>query len=99
MPRTVGEPLVQRALEWDANHMEQAHVMVAVPLLVLQSTFLNVERRRATLKEGETTPWLELVRKLVPAAQIPVFPGIGHFSMLEAPSRINGAIRQFVARL
>jgi pimeloyl-ACP methyl ester carboxylesterase len=51
------------------------------------------------LKEGETTPWLELVRKLVPGVQVHVLPGIGHFSMLEAPSEINRAIGQFVAGL
>jgi pimeloyl-ACP methyl ester carboxylesterase len=97
MPRTVGEPLILRALEWDAHHIEEALSAVAVPLLVLQSTVLNIERRRVTLKEGETTPWLDLVRKLVLAAQTHVLSGIGHFSMLEAPSRINSAIGQFVA--
>jgi pimeloyl-ACP methyl ester carboxylesterase len=96
MPRTVGKPLLFRALEWDATHMEEALSRVAVPLFVLQSTALNVERRRATLKEGETTPWIELVHKLVPAAQTRLLPGIGHFSMLEAPSQINRAIEQFV---
>lgn len=99
MPRAVGEPLLLRALEWDATHIEEALSRIAVPLLVLQSTALNVERRRATLKEGETTPWLELVRKLVPGVQVHVLPGIGHFSMLEAPSQINRAIGQFVGCL
>jgi pimeloyl-ACP methyl ester carboxylesterase len=98
MPRPLGEPLLLRTLEWDAAHMEDALSRIAVPLLILQSTALNVERRRVMLKEGETTPWLELVRKLVPAAQTHVLPGIGHFSMLEAPSQINRAIEQFVAR-
>lgn len=99
MPRTVGEPLLLRTFEWDATHMEQALSRVAVPLLVLQSTALNVGRRRVPLKEGDTTPWLQLVRKLVPAAQTLIFPGIGHFCMVEAPSQINRAIRQFVASL
>jgi pimeloyl-ACP methyl ester carboxylesterase len=99
MPRTVGEPLLLRTLEWDAHHMEEALSRIAVPLLVLQSTLLNVERRRVTLNDGETTPWLELVRKLIPAAQMHVLPGIGHFSMLEAPSQVNRAIEQFVACL
>ncbi len=99
MPRTIGEPLLLRALEWDATHMEETLSRVAVPVFVLQSTALNVERRRVTLKEGETTPWIELVRKLVPAAQVHVLPGIGHFSMLEAPSQINRMIEQFVACL
>jgi pimeloyl-ACP methyl ester carboxylesterase len=99
MPRAVGEPLILRTLEWDSNHMDQVLSRVAIPLLVLQSTVLNVERRREALKEGETTPWLELVRKLVPVAQMHILPGIGHFSMLEAPSQINCAIEQFVEAL
>jgi pimeloyl-ACP methyl ester carboxylesterase len=99
MPRTVGEPLILRTLEWDATHMEEALLKVAVPLLVLQSTVIDVARRRVTLKEGDTTPWLELVHKLVPMAQTSILPGIGHFSMLEAPSQINRAIGQFVACL
>lgn len=98
-PREVGEPLLLRAMEWDAKRMEQALSSVTVPLLVIQSTCLNRDRRRVALKEGETTPWLELVRNRLPRAVIKILPGVGHFSMLETPSVLNGAVEEFVKSL
>jgi pimeloyl-ACP methyl ester carboxylesterase len=95
-PRAVAEPLMYRTIEWDGMQMERALSKVTVPLLVLQSTFVDSKRHRVTLKEGESTPWLELVQRLVLTAQVRILPGVGHFSMLEAPSWINRAIERFV---
>ena len=73
---------------WDAENMERALAAVKVPLLVIQSTFLNAERKRVALKAGETTPWLDLVRRQAPHAQIEIIPGMGHFPQLEAPQAV-----------
>ena len=76
-------------VRWDAANMERALASVQVPLLVIQSTYLNAERRRVALKPGETTPWLDLVRRKAPQAQIEIVPGVGHFPQLEAPEQVN----------
>lgn len=84
---------------WDARYMESALSRVDVPLLVLQSTYINTERVRVALQPEQSTPWLELVRAHAPAAQIEIISGVGHFSMLEAPDAVNRAIAEFLIRI
>ena len=84
-------------VRWDAAQMEGALAAVRVPLLVIQSTYVNAERRRVPLRPGEPTPWTELVRARVPGAKIEIIPGIGHFPQLEAPSRVNELLEMLAA--
>ncbi len=89
LPASVGAALFPRMARWDAENMERALAAVKVPLLVIQSTYLNAERKRVALKAGETTPWLDMVRRHAPQAQIEIIPGMGHFPQLEAPQTVN----------
>lgn len=92
LPPEIGTALFPAMVRWDAAHMESALAAVRVPLLVIQTTTLNADRRRVPLKLGETTPWLGLVRARVPGAQIEVLPGLGHFPQIEAPESVNALI-------
>lgn len=99
LPEEVGIPLFSRLMGWDARHMESALAQVAVPLLVLQSTYVNPERVRVSLQPGATTPWTDLVRQRVPTAQIEILPHLGHFPMLEAPQTVNQSLAAFIATI
>lgn len=83
---------------WDARHLDTALSQIAVPLLVLQSTYINLERVRVPLLPGATTPWLELIRHHVPTAHIEIISGVGHFPMLEVPEAVNQSMAAFVAQ-
>ena len=72
---------------------------VAVPLLVVQSTYVNPERVRVPLAPGASSPWLDLVRQAVPAAQIDIVGGAGHFVMVEQPHAVNRRLEVFLTRL
>ena len=89
LPEAVGAGLFPRMVHWDAANMERALAAVKVPMLVIQSTYLNAERKRVALKPSETTPWLDLVRLKAPQAQIEIVSGVGHFPQLEAPEQVN----------
>ena len=99
LPEEIGATLLRSLLGWDARHMDKALSQIAVPLLVLQSTHINTEGVRVPLQPGTTTPWSELIRQHVPAAQIEIVSGAGHFSMLEAPEAVNQTIAAFIAKL
>jgi pimeloyl-ACP methyl ester carboxylesterase len=51
------------------------------------------------LKAGETTPWLDLVRRRVPYARIEVIPGVSHFPQIDVPERVNALLADFVGSL
>ena len=89
LPASIGAALLPRMWRWDASNMERALAAVKVPLLVVQSTYVNPERKRVAIKPGETTPWLDLVRRQAPHAQIEIIGGVGHFPQLEVPEQVN----------
>jgi pimeloyl-ACP methyl ester carboxylesterase len=78
--------------------MDTALAQIAVPVLILQSTYINTERVRILLQPGATTPWFELIRQHVPTAQIEI-GGVGHFAMLEAPEAVNQILATFIAKV
>jgi pimeloyl-ACP methyl ester carboxylesterase len=98
LPASVGTALFPRMARWDAENMERALAAVKVPLLVIQSTYLDAERKRVAIKEGETTPWLEMVRRHAPQAQIELVTGVGHFPQLEAPEQVNELLSGLIER-
>jgi pimeloyl-ACP methyl ester carboxylesterase len=99
LPEAIGAVLFPRLVGWDARYMDAALSQVAVPLLVLQSTYVNPQRVRVPLQPGASTPWLELVRRHVPTAQIEIVSGVGHFTMLEAPEAVHQMLAAFVATM
>ena len=96
LPEAAGAALFPRMVRWDAERMVRALAAIKVPLLVIQSTYLNPERKRVALKPGETTPWLDLVRRNAPHARIEIVPGVGHFPQLEAPEQVNKLLSSLV---
>jgi pimeloyl-ACP methyl ester carboxylesterase len=99
LPDEIGSALFPRMVAWDARHMEDALAAVTVPLLVLQSTYLNEQRIRVPIRPGVSTPFLDTVRHYRPDAQIEIVSGVGHFPQLEAAGPVNALIEAFVTHL
>lgn len=95
LPEEIGSVLFPRLVAWDARDMERTLAGLRAPLLVIQSTVLSAERVRVPLERRQTSPWLDMVRRLVPAARVEIVAGVGHFPQLEAPAEVNRLLRQF----
>ena len=98
LPESVGSALLPRMWRWDAENMERSLAAVKVPLLAIQSTSLNAERKRVALKPGETPPWLDLVRRHAPHARIEIIAGVGHFPQLEASEQVNELLSGLIGK-
>lgn len=96
LPEAVGAVLHPRVARWDTANMQAALAAVKVPLLVIQSTGMLAGGKRAALRAGESTPWLDLVRRHAPQARIEIIPGMGHFPQLEAPELVNNYLEGLI---
>jgi pimeloyl-ACP methyl ester carboxylesterase len=92
VPREVALAFFPRMMRWDASRSREALAQVRVPMLVLQSTIVDARRMRVSLQPGDDNYWFADVREHAPAARIQIIPGIGHFTMLEAPDEVTRAI-------
>jgi pimeloyl-ACP methyl ester carboxylesterase len=100
MPADMPAALWPRSARWDAGQLDNALAAVRSPLLAIQSTVRDpVTLKRASLKAGESSGWLDLLRERVAGARIEVIPGVGHFTQLDAPERVNLLIADFAASL
>ena len=99
LPEDFGRALFLDIVRWDTAELDDALEAVRAPMLVIQSTAMNAERKRVTMKAGDTSPWLELIKTHVPQARISIIPGVGHFTQLEAPDDVSRLIGGFAARL
>jgi pimeloyl-ACP methyl ester carboxylesterase len=99
VPQAVGVAFFPRMIGWDAGRVEEALQKVRVPLLVLQSTFTNAQRVRVSLEPGSDNYWFQVVRQHAPHADIQIVPGIGHFTMIEAPEATSRAIESLLEKV
>ena len=97
VPEDIGLPLYRNLVRWDADKSEAAMDAIAVPVLVLQSTYMNLERKRVMLDSGQTSPYQDLVMERVADVTSETIAGVGHFSMIEVADVVNRAIEQFIA--
>lgn len=95
----LGRKLYLDSIEWDFAKGDAALTDIAVPILLLQSTYINSDLRRVSLQEGMTTPFMDAASRLAAKSESRVIEGCGHFPMLDAPEATSQAIREFARRV
>lgn len=91
--------LLRDAIDWDYVRGEPTLAAIDVPVLALQSTYVDADRRRRPIEPGIRTHFMDLLEQLVPGAEVGVVTESGHFPMIERSAVVNKAIRQFLDRI
>jgi pimeloyl-ACP methyl ester carboxylesterase len=99
LPRPIGEKMLSDLARYDAVRLASALACLRVPVMALQATFSNEKRERSTMTEGQTTPYLDMLRGCVPSARVEVIANTGHFPQLDESARTNAAIERFLAEI
>jgi pimeloyl-ACP methyl ester carboxylesterase len=84
---------------YDVGRLASSLANLRVPLMVLQTTYSNEKRERRTMQQGQTTPYLDMLRANVPAAHVEIIADTGHFPQLDASAQTNALIERFLAEL
>lgn len=99
MPEAVGRQLWAEMVTYDAARSEDAYSKIKVPLLVMQSSTVETGGRRRSLQPDETrTPYLDMLSKRVPHAQVVLAPEVGHFIQIDDPELVSESIRSLAGQ-
>jgi pimeloyl-ACP methyl ester carboxylesterase len=99
LPWPVGEKMLNDMLRYDVWRLTASLASVRVPVMALQTTYSNERRERVSMRPGQATPYLDMLRENVAAVRIDVIEDTGHFPQIEESARTNALIESFVALL
>jgi pimeloyl-ACP methyl ester carboxylesterase len=95
----IAGPLFADIGRYDAENMDRVVASVKVPMLAVQTTYTNPEGKRVSMDAGQSTPYLDFLRRAKPDVLIEVMPDTGHFPQLERPAETNAIIESFLRGL
>jgi pimeloyl-ACP methyl ester carboxylesterase len=96
-PRFARELLLS-ATAWEARAPEQLE-RLTIPVLLIQSTYLDANFQWNHLVPPQSTPWIDLVRRKVKDCRVEILSGCGHFSPIEAAEAVNVRLLRFLGSL
>ena len=99
LPRPIGVKMLTDMLRYDVGRLTGSLSSLRVPVMALQTTFSNERRERATMRKGQTTPYLEMLRATVPSVRVEIIEDTGHFPQLDESAQTNALIDSFLATL
>lgn len=99
LPRAVGEKMLMDLQRYDAHRLTASLRSLAIPVMAIQTTYSNEKRERTSMKPGQTSPYLDMLRTAIPAVRIEVIEDTGHFPQLDEPSRTNALLDSFLMSL
>ncbi len=99
LPRPIGVKMMTDMLRYDVGRLTGSLACVRVPVMAIQTTFSNAKRERTTMRKGQTTPYLDMLRAAVPSARVEIIENTGHFPQLDESAQTNALIEGFLASL
>ncbi len=94
-----GQTIFLESILWDCNQGRQKIGRISVPVLLLQSTDIDVNRQLISMQPGMRTRYMDVVSELVADADVKIVADVGHFAALEAPETVNREIEEFIERV
>jgi len=99
LAQTIGETVMLDLVSYDVTRFSAALARLGLPVMAIQTTYSNERRERRWLAQGQTTPYLDMLRAQVPSARIEIIPDTGHFPQIDEPDQTNALLGSFIASL
>jgi pimeloyl-ACP methyl ester carboxylesterase len=97
LPRPIGVKMWLDLCRYDVCRLTGSLAGLRVPVMAVQSTYSNERRERLTMREGQGSPYVDMLRTHVPSVRIEVIADTGHFPQLDAVAKTNALIDDFLA--
>ncbi len=98
-PADIAGPLFVDIGRYDAETMDTLLASVRVPMLAIQTTQTLPDGKRLSLRVGQSTPYIEMLRAKVKGVAVEIIPDIGHFPQLERIEATNALMDAFLKRV
>jgi pimeloyl-ACP methyl ester carboxylesterase len=99
LPSTIGEKMMTDMQRYDVHRLTHSLASLRVPVMAVQTTFSNEKRERTSMRQGQTTPYLDMLRANVPSIRMEIIEDTGHFPQLDASAPTNALIDDFLDAL
>ena len=99
LPRPIGEKILADMQRYDVHRLASSLAALRVPVMVVQSTYSNEKRERRPMRQGQSSPYLEMVRASLPSARVEILADTGHFPQLDASAETNALLESFMTVL
>lgn len=97
LPPAIGTKLLTDIVRYDVTRFTPALTCLRVPVMAIQTTYTNEKRERTTMRAGQNTPFLDMLRASVRSLRVEVIEDTGHFPQLDEPTRTNALLTDFLA--
>ena len=84
-------------LRYDVGRLSTSLADLRVPVMALQTTYSNERRARRLMSEGQTTPYLEMLRARIPSVRIGIIKTA--FPQVDESAQTNALLDGFLATL
>lgn len=95
-PPPIGQKMLLDLVRYDSVRLPTSLASLRVPILAIQSTYSTEKRERRSITTGQTTPYLDMLRARVPAAEIEVVLDTGHFPQIDEAAQVNALMDDFI---
>ena len=94
-----GRDIYLEAVRWDPARGRDTLKQIDVPVLLLQSTYVDSEGKRRSMQVGVETALMKVVADLVPSSSARVITESDHFPMIGAADTVNRELSAFAQSL
>ena len=99
LPRAIGETMLLDLVRYDSTRLAASLAGLDVPIMAIQATYSTESRERRSLRAGQTSPYLDMLRAGIPSVRTEIIGDTGHFPQIDEAARTNAAIERFLAAL
>lgn len=96
LPLPIGKKVLTDLLRYDVHRFTASLASLHVPVMALQTTYSNEQRERTTMRQGQTSPFLDMLRASALSARIEIIEDTGHFPQLDESARTSALIDGFL---
>ena len=99
IPEKYSLPLRRNAMWYDSHCVQDNLKNLRLPILVIQSTKIDTENKRKTIKKIDDISYVNFIKKFSTNNEVFLLENTGHYISIEKPQIVNKIILDWLIKL